>query len=65
MMPVRMRRSLWAALVLAVAAGCATDPAPPAPIRPVGKDIVLAWTIEDALYDKGLAREVEFFHAPA
>jgi hypothetical protein len=59
MMAVRMCRSLWAALVLAVAAGCATDPAPPAPIRPVGKDVVLAWTIEDALYDKGLARATE------
>ena len=55
-----MSRSIVAALLLAVAAaGCAGDPGPPAPIRPVGKDVVLAWTIEDALYDNGLARATE------
>lgn len=55
-----MRRSIWAApLLLAAALGCATDPAAPAPVRPVGKDVVLAWTIDEALYDNGLARATE------
>ena len=38
---------------------CATDPAPPAPVRPIDKNVVLAWTIEDGLYDNGLARATE------
>ena len=58
MMVVRMRRSFWAALVLAVAAGCATE-SPPEPMRPTGKDVLLSWTIQEALYDKGLARATE------
>ena len=28
-------------------------------MRPVDKNVVLAWTIEDALYDNGLARATE------
>jgi len=49
---------LLAAWLTAVAAACATE-APPAPVRPVDKNVVLAWTIEDALYDNGLARATE------
>jgi hypothetical protein len=51
-------RLLMATWLLVGALGCATE-SPPAPVRPVGKDVVLAWTIEDALYDKGLARATE------
>jgi len=66
-MPGRMLRTHATARRLAlVAAGCALtaacstfDPAPPPPIRPTDKDVVLAWTIEEGLYDKGLARETE------
>jgi hypothetical protein len=51
----------WLLIVVAgcAAAGCASDPLPPAPIRPIDKNVVLAWTIEDALYDHGLARATE------
>jgi hypothetical protein len=62
MMRRRMSRTHVAAvaLLLAFAAGCSTfDPAPPAPIRPTDKNVVLAWTIEEGLYDKGLARASE------
>ena len=54
-------RTLAAAAVLFLSlAGCARfDPAPPAPIRPTDKNVVLAWTIEDGLYDNGLARATE------
>jgi hypothetical protein len=46
-------------LVVAAGLGCASGPAPPAPVRPVGKDVVLAWTIERGLYDQGLRRSTE------
>ena len=49
---------LLAAWLTVLAAACATE-APPAPVRPVDKNVVLAWTIEDALYDNGLARSTE------
>lgn len=56
----RRPRSAGTALLLAaVIAGCASEPPPPAPVRPIGKDIVLAWTIEEGLYDNGLARATE------
>jgi hypothetical protein len=56
----RPRRRPGPALLLAVAiAACAGDPPPPAPVRPIGKDVVLAWTIEEGLYDNGLARATE------
>ena len=52
--------SVGFALSLALVAGCASfDPAPPAPIRPTDKNVVLAWTIEEGLYDNGLARASE------
>jgi hypothetical protein len=41
------------------AVGCATDPPPPLPVRPIDKNVVVAWTIEDGLYDNGLARATE------
>ena len=59
MMPAQMTRFPAAVLLTIVALGCATDPGAPAPVRPVGKDVVLAWTIEEALYDRGLARATE------
>ncbi len=43
----------------ALIAGCASAAPPPAPVRPVGKDVVLAWTIERGLYDGGLRRSTE------
>jgi hypothetical protein len=57
----RMSRTRAALLVsIAVAAGCGTfDPTPPPPIRPTDKNVVLAWTIEEGLYDNGLARQSE------
>jgi hypothetical protein len=39
--------------------GCASGPPPPMPVRPVGKDVVLAWTIERGLYDHGVRRATE------
>lgn len=42
-----------------VLAACASAAPPPAPIRPVGADVVLAWTIERGLYDGGLRRSTE------
>jgi hypothetical protein len=71
MMDRRMSRTIVAAVLLslAVAAGCASfDPAPPAPIRPTDRNVVLAWTIEEGLYDNGLARAteiVQFRYQPA
>ena len=62
MMRRRMSRTqtIVAAVVLAVAVGCAPfDPPPPAPIRPTDRNVVVAWTIEEGLYDKGLARSTE------
>jgi len=57
---LRRRPCVGRALLIAVTiAGCASEPPPPAPIRPIGKDVVLAWTIEEGLYDKGLARSTE------
>jgi len=54
----RSQGPLLAAWLIVLAAGCATE-APPAPVRPIDKNVVLAWTIEDALYDNGLARATE------
>jgi len=60
-----MSRSIvvLAAVVLglvAASAGCAPfDPPPPAPIRPTDLNVVVAWTIEEGLYDSGLARSTE------
>jgi hypothetical protein len=48
-----------AAWLMVAALGCATDPAPPLPVRPIDKNVVLAWTIEEGLYDNGLARSTE------
>ena len=61
MMRRRMSRSIVAASLLVVlAAGCAPfDPPPPAPIRPTDRNVVVAWTIEEGLYDNGLARATE------
>jgi hypothetical protein len=67
MMRARMSRTHAAVVLLTVAvvggalgAGCASfDPAPPAPIRPTDKNVVVAWTIEEGLYDNGLARQSE------
>jgi hypothetical protein len=52
--------SLFVSLGSGLAAGCTTfDPALPAPIRPTDKNVVLAWTIEEGLYDNGVARQSE------
>ena len=61
MMRRRMSRSIAAASLLVVlAVGCAPfDPPPPAPIRPTDRNVVVAWTIEEGLYDNGLARATE------
>ena len=62
MMRRRMSRTFAAAALLTVvlSLGCAPfDPPPPAPIRPTDKNVVLAWTIEEGLYDNGLARATE------
>jgi len=62
MMPRPMVRTHAAAMLLALtfALACSTfDPPPPAPIRPTDKNVVLAWTIEEGLYDNGLARASE------
>jgi hypothetical protein len=49
-----------ASLLLVLTAGCASfDPPPPAPIRPTDRNVVVAWTIEEGLYDNGLARSTE------
>jgi hypothetical protein len=50
---------LVVAAIGCAALGCATDPPPPLPVRPVDKNVVVAWTIEDGLYDNGLARSTE------
>ena len=39
--------------------GCATDPPPPLPIRPVDPNVIVAWTIERGLYEQGVARATE------
>ena len=57
-------RTLVAAAVLVTSVvtvgGCARfDPTPPPPIRPTDRNVVLAWTIEEGLYDNGLARATE------
>src|SRR5688572_17723150 len=39
--------------------GCATDPPPPLPVRPVDPDVIVAWTIERGLYEQGVARSTE------
>jgi len=57
-------RMLVAAAVLVTSVvtvgGCARfDPTPPPPIRPTDRNVVLAWTIEEGLYDNGLARATE------
>ena len=62
MMSRRMSRTHAVLLVvsIALAAGCGHfDPAPPPPIRPTDKNVVLAWSIEEGLYDNGLARQSE------
>ena len=51
-------RIAWV-VVVGAALACASAPPPPAPVRPVGKDVVLAWTIERGLYDGGLQRSTE------
>ena len=54
--------ALAAVLVTSVVTvgGCARfDPTPPPPIRPTDRNVVLAWTIEEGLYDNGLARATE------
>jgi hypothetical protein len=52
----------WGVVVTALAlgcAGCASTPPPPMPVRPIGNDVVLAWTIERGLYDGGVQRATE------
>ena len=51
----------WLVVVVVggAALGCATDPPPPLPVRPIDKNVVVSWTIEDGLYDNGLARSTE------
>jgi hypothetical protein len=51
------RCALATAVVLLL--GCATDPPPPAPVRPFDPSVILAWTIERGLYDGGPARATE------
>ena len=52
------RRHLLLLASLLAGAGC-TNPPPPPPVRPVDPNVVLAWTIERAFYDNGLARATE------
>jgi hypothetical protein len=52
-------RALRVGLLLATGLACASRPPPPAPVRPVGKDVLLAWTIERGLYDRGVRRSTE------
>jgi hypothetical protein len=53
-----IRPPMLALAALLSGAGC-FNPPPPEPVRPVGPNVVLAWTIERAFYDNGLARATE------
>jgi len=58
--PMSRTRAAAVLLAIVVAAGCASFAPPlPDPIRPTDKNVVLAWTIEEGLYDNGLARQTE------
>src|SRR6185503_6885915 len=53
------RPALPIALLVGMGLACASGPPPPQPVRPMGKDALLAWTIERGLYDRGLKRSTE------
>ena len=54
-----VNRPALATAALLLTLGCATDPPPPLPIRPVDPNVIVAWTIERGLYDNGVARATE------
>jgi hypothetical protein len=54
-----VNRPALATAALLLLLGCATDPPPPLPVRPVDPNVIVAWTIERGIYDEGVARATE------